>query len=65
MTDEFVKPTPLRHHFLFIGLIVGLVTIIGVFFTHTPMECQIGYRLAITGHTQVCMRNDAPSEAAK
>lgn len=65
MTDEIVKPTPLRHHLLFIGMIVGLAAIIGVFFSRYPMECQIGYRLAITGQTQVCMRNDATSEAGK
>lgn len=65
MTDEFVKPTPLRHHLLFVGLIVGLVTIIGVFFTRAPMQCQIGYHLATTGQTQLCMRDDAPSEASK
>ena len=64
MVDEDVKPTPLRHHLLFIGLIAGLVAVIGIFFNSAPMECQSGYRLATTGQTQVCMRSDAGPKVA-
>ncbi len=56
MTDEDVRPTPLRHHLLFIGLIAGLVAGIGLFFGSAPMQCQIGERLVTTGHAQLCLR---------
>ena len=37
LTAEIGKPTPLRHHLLFAGLVVGLVATIGLFFTRNPM----------------------------
>ena len=57
MTDEGLKPVPLRHHLLFGGLIVGLITIVAVFFTRYPMNCQIGYTLASGGGSTVCVRS--------
>ena len=58
MTDERVKPTPLWHHLLYIGAIVAMVALIGVFFTAVPMRCEIGYRLIASGQSQVCVRSD-------
>ena len=57
MTDEDVKPTPLRHHLLFSGLIIGLMAIIAIFFTRYPMTCQIGYTLTSGGGSTVCVRS--------
>lgn len=59
VTDERVKPTPLWHHLLYIGAILGMVALIGVFFTRVPMRCEIGYRLITTGQSQVCVKNGA------
>ncbi len=57
MSDEGLNSVPLRHHLLFAGLIVGLVTLIGVFFSRYPMDCQIGYALASGNGSTVCVRN--------
>ena len=57
MSHDGLKSIPLRHHLLFAGLIVGLVTLIGVFFTRYPMDCQIGYTLASGSGSTVCVKS--------
>ena len=59
MRDLDQKPTPLRHHLLFAGLIVGLVTVVAVSLTRFPMDCPNGYPLASGAGGMVCTRSDA------
>ncbi|MGI3902676.1 MAG: hypothetical protein ACRYGP_20545 [Janthinobacterium lividum] len=57
MTDERVTPTPLWHHLVYLGAILGMVAFIGIFFTSVPMRCEVGYRLITAGQSRVCVRN--------